>query len=97
MNRLANFRPARQTLMGLLAVALVLACQSTAGACPMCKEALNANGGDLVSGFFYSILFMLSMPFLIFAGLSSYLYLLVRRARNENQPAVAEVEEPVGV
>jgi hypothetical protein len=66
-----------------IAVALlaILALAETASACPFCKEALASSGGDLVSGFFYSILFMLSMPFLIFTGMGTYLYVLVRKAR----------------
>lgn len=62
---------------------VVLAMTQTASACPMCKAALasGGSGGDLVSGFFYSILFMLSMPFLIFGGMATYLYTLVRKAR----------------
>jgi hypothetical protein len=53
-----------------------------AWACPFCKEALGSGGqGDLVSGFFYSILFMLSMPLLIVTGMGTYFYVLVRRAR----------------
>jgi hypothetical protein len=35
----------------------------------------------LVRGIFWSILFLLSMPFLIFATLSGYFYWLIRRAR----------------
>lgn len=61
---------------------MVLAMAQSASACPMCKAALaSGSGGDLVSGFFYSILFMLSMPFLIFTGMATYLYSLVRKAR----------------
>ncbi len=66
--------------IAVAALALGLMAQS-ASACPMCKEALSAGGGDLVSGFFYSILFMLSMPFMIVTGMGTYMYVLVRRAR----------------
>lgn len=87
-----------------LIVLAVTATASVANACPMCKEALAGGGGDLVSGVFYSILFMLSMPFLILGGISSYFYWLVRRARAERQlaasgassPSRARVEEAVG-
>ena len=65
----------------LLLLAAIVLWAEPAVACPMCKEALGAKGGDLVSGFFYSILFMLSMPFLIFTGMGTYLYMLVRKAR----------------
>ncbi len=74
-----------------LVVAVVLAALLTATdawACPMCKAALGSQGrghGDLVGGFFWSILFMLSMPFLILGGLSAYMYWLVRQARQLNR------------
>jgi uncharacterized membrane protein len=73
----------------MLFAACVVMVALTAGdavACPMCKAALGSHDGshgDLVGGFFWSILFMLSMPFLIFGSLSTYMYLLVRRARRE--------------
>lgn len=79
----------------VLIVALMV---GEATACPMCKAALGSHDGshgDLVGGFFWSILFMLSMPFLIFGSLSTYMYLLVRRARRaeaQRKTAVAAVE-----
>jgi hypothetical protein len=71
----------------LAAAAIVLwlcgAGAEVASACPSCKEALAASsgGGDLVSGFFWSILFMLSMPFLLLGSFGLYFYYLVRKAR----------------
>ncbi|MBI1899971.1 MAG: hypothetical protein HYS13_02500 [Planctomycetia bacterium] len=77
----------------LIAVAaiVVLAIPGEAAACPSCKSALAASdgGGDLVSGFFWSILFMLSMPVLILASLATYFYLLVRKARAQQAAAIA--------
>jgi len=35
----------------------------------------------LMRGYFWSILFMMSMPFVIFSSLGSYFYFQVRRAR----------------
>lgn len=72
-------------LVVIAAMAVVLLAAQSASACPSCKAALaNQEGkGDLVSGFMYSILFMLSMPFAIFGSISSYFYYLVRRARRE--------------
>jgi hypothetical protein len=69
--------------VGLLGLGLVLAFATAAWACPGCKDALDTseNGGDLRAGFFWSILFMLSMPPLILAGLGTAMYLSVRRAR----------------
>lgn len=68
-------------------VGVILAATATEVlACPMCKAALGSqsrNHGDWVGGFFWSILFMLSMPFILFGSLSVYMYTLVRRARRE--------------
>jgi hypothetical protein len=73
---------------GKLALALLMAlllATPAAQACPMCKAALagSDSGGDLVQGFFWSILFLLSMPFVLLGSFSAYMYLLVRRARKE--------------
>ncbi len=68
----------------LIACALTLALPGIAHACPSCKAALasqDASQGDLVQGFFWSILFLLSMPAMILGGLSTYMYTLVRKAR----------------
>ncbi|QDU98465.1 hypothetical protein [Lignipirellula cremea] len=70
-------------LAGVLPLLGMLFIQQTAWACPTCKQAVSINGADTVSGYFWSILFMMSMPFLIFGGMSLYFYLLVRRARAE--------------
>lgn len=77
----------------LIACAFMLALPAVAHACPSCKAALasqDGSQGDLVQGFFWSILFLLSMPAMILGGLSTYMYTLVRKARRAaNQPAVA--------
>lgn len=65
--------------------ALCVACvASVAQACPMCKEAIAADsgGGDLISGYFWSIVFMMSMPFALIGTFGLYAYLQVRKARN---------------
>jgi hypothetical protein len=64
--------------------ALVLALWAApAWGCPSCKAALagQEGGGNLVQGFFVSIVFMMSMPFLMVGAFSGYMYVLVRRAR----------------
>lgn len=61
-------------------------------ACPTCKEAIAENGQSqegLVRGYFWSIVFMMSMPFLIFGGLSYYFGWQVRKARAEQLLAAA--------
>jgi len=74
-----------KTLLCLLVAVLVLfALESVASACPTCKDSLAGNDpehANLVRGYFWSILFMMSMPFLILSGLATLFYLEVRRAR----------------
>ena len=72
-------RPRLTTFCLALICTLVVAC--TAEACPTCKAAIAENGGNLVRGYFWSIIFMMSMPFLIFGGLGGLFYMEVRRAR----------------
>jgi hypothetical protein len=52
-------------------------------ACPTCKDALagGAQTAGMAEGYFWSILLMMSMPFLILGGLGGYFYLQVRAAR----------------
>lgn len=77
--------PRQQFLLrSLLILAIVLLAAPLAQACPNCKDGIAQGDGShsgLAQGFFWSILWMLSMPVLILTGLGSYFYLLVRRAR----------------
>jgi hypothetical protein len=73
-----------RTIRWLLPLLLVLlVCADSALACPTCKDQLANDPAamGLARGYFYSILFMLSMPVLILAGLSSYFYYEVCKAR----------------
>lgn len=81
-------------MAGLFVMAL---CAADALGCPNCKDSLAQNdpgATGLVQGYFWSILFMLSMPFTIFAGMSAYFYLLVRRARTAAPVVVAASGNP---
>ena len=75
-----------------LALALLLVFADAALACPTCRENLAADpeAANIVRGYFYSILFMLSMPPLILSGLSLYCYYEVRKARALQAKAAAE-------
>lgn len=66
----------------LLLVAIVL-CADVALGCPTCKDQLanDPAAQNIARGYFYSILFMLSMPALILTGLCGYFYWEVCRAR----------------
>jgi len=89
MRTLARHTPRWSTACALpvAAICFVALMTGTAAACPTCKQAIAANGDDIVRGYFWSILFMMAMPFTILGSLSSYMYLLVRRARKEQKPA----------
>jgi hypothetical protein len=76
----------RIAFLTIAAVLLVVLHTSVADACPGCKQALaNADGEqtNMVNGYFWSILFMLSMPFTLFGAFSGAMYLAVRKARKE--------------
>jgi len=76
-------------------VLLLLAIGSEAAfACPTCKESLahDPASAGLARGFYYSILFMVSMPFVIFGGMSAYFYWEVRRARARQAAEQAKPE-----
>ena len=85
-------------LLAVLALAGVALLPEVALACPSCKAALGSQdgGGDLVRGFFWSILFMMSMPFAILGGMSSYLYWVVRRARADQGAAASPFADRAG-
>lgn len=71
-------------IVAAIVVALVLMIASVAAACPTCKEGLAQNdpqGQALAAGISYSVLFMMSMPYIVLSSVGSYFYLMVRRAR----------------
>ncbi len=71
-------------LLVAMAVVLVLLIASVAAACPNCKESLTQSdpqGQAMAAGYYYSILFMMSMPFAILGTFGSLAYLSIRRAR----------------
>lgn len=75
-----------------VAVLALLVFASSALACPTCKENLagDPEAANIARGYFYSILFMLSMPPLILSGLSLYFYYEVCKARALQAKAAAE-------
>jgi hypothetical protein len=79
-----QFEPAVRWLVAVAVVALVLLIASVAAACPNCKEGLAQNdpqGHSIAAGYYYSILFMMSMPFIVLGGFGSLAYFSIRRAR----------------
>jgi hypothetical protein len=83
-------------MIAALVLALIFMIASVAAACPTCKEGLAQNdpqGEAVAAGYYYSILFMMSMPFAILGTVGSLAYLSIRRARaqqaQENGEAVS--------
>jgi heme/copper-type cytochrome/quinol oxidase subunit 2 len=78
----------------LIAVTLLLVCfADSAFACPNCKDAMAGDPAhsNMVIGYFWSILFMMSMPFLVFSGVAAYFYYEVCRARVRQAAAATAV------
>ena len=75
-------RPLTRFVVLLFLAGLLLVIAEQRGlACPTCKEALAGNDPaavNLARAYGWSILFMMSAPFLIFFGLGTYMFLLVR-------------------
>ena len=65
---------------GFLALLFLTCVASAVQACPTCKDSLTEN---YVQAYGMSIIFMMSMPFLIFGLLSGYFYYEVCKARRE--------------
>ncbi|MGB6043350.1 MAG: hypothetical protein WBF93_09365 [Pirellulales bacterium] len=77
----------RPAIILLCAIAVVLAV-TVADACPGCKDAIAENddaGNRIARGYFWSILFMMSMPFAILGTFGTYIYVEVRRGRNDQE------------
>jgi hypothetical protein len=77
------------TRIKLVSFSLTILCMvcSVSSACPTCKEGLGSSS-NLINGYGWSIVFMMSMPFLIFAGISGYFYYEVCRARAMQRIAI---------
>ncbi len=72
----------RNTIILLIAfILLVVVLPEIAGACPNCKESYMEGGGQspVSSGFNASIVFMMTMPFLVIGGFILRLWIARRR------------------
>ena len=74
---------------GLPAVGILLLWTGVAHACPTCKDAIanDPASASLARGVYYSILFMLSAPYVIFGCLAAYFYWQIRKARARQNAA----------
>src|SRR5262245_4586415 len=78
-------------IVACLAAAVLLIAADLAAACPTCKDALahDPASANLARGVYYSILFMVTMPYLIFGSLCAYFYWMVCRAKKQQAASAA--------
>jgi hypothetical protein len=90
-------RTQTRTWIGRLAVALLLltavaSSTRTVWACPTCSDAVAQNDPEhehMVKGYFYSILFMMGVPYTVFMCFAGYMYWEVKKARAKNAAEAA--------
>tara|TARA_E500000081_G_scaffold16900_1_gene20549 strand:- start:956 stop:1309 length:354 start_codon:yes stop_codon:yes gene_type:complete len=83
-----SVRSVRSVKLLLILLLLLLVGVQCAEACPGCKDALSENDPQharMVRGYFWSILFMMAMPFTIAGTFGTFFYLEVRRKRSAEQ------------
>lgn len=97
------------TFLALVFLVGFFSLETVAWACPTCKESLAHSDparANMVRGYFWSIIFMMSMPFLILGGLSTLFWWEIRKAKLQKlreAPAIsivsarADRREPVEV
>ena len=72
----------------VVCLAVVFGAPSVASACPSCQQALGDDSqGDLAKGLYYSILFMMSMPFAILGTFGGLAYRAVKREQRRQAEA----------
>ena len=91
--------PSRQLTrfaIALAVVAVVVLIGSVAEACPTCKSGLEdeSTGGNLIQGYFWSIMFMMATPFAILGCFSGYMYHEVRKARRQRATEETHSDAP---
>jgi hypothetical protein len=75
-------------LIAVLAGSTTLSLPQTAAACPMCKTA-NEQDPNRPKAYMYSILFMLTMPAIIFGSFGYGLYVMNKRETENSQQLLA--------
>ncbi len=71
--------PSKMRLTTTFVLLLAILMADSVQACPTCKDSLSENNPELIQGYFWSIMFMMAMPFSILTGVGTYFYLLVRK------------------
>ncbi len=66
-------------------------------ACPNCKEALAGESNNVQLGYVYSIVFMISVPIIIFLGWSLAIYRMTKASKKQTQASVASANQKLSV
>jgi hypothetical protein len=88
-------RPIAGLGRALLCIALMLAFTAVATACPTCKEGLAQNdphGQSVAAGYYYSILFMMTTPYVVLTTLGACAYRAVKKAQAKQADLLATAE-----
>ncbi len=86
MLNLHRYLPSTRVLIGLLLLVLVTCVATEAFACPTCKDGIAESdpaSQAQARGYFYSILFMMAMPFVIIGTFGGAAYWSIRKAREQ--------------
>jgi hypothetical protein len=70
--------------------AILLSVTDAAWACPTCKDSVAQNDPQyqsMAAGYYYSILFMMSMPFIIVTTFGTFAYRSVKKAQAQRDAA----------
>jgi len=78
---------------GVFCMMMICVFSQFAEACPTCKESLSENDAQMVRGYFWSIMFMMAMPFSILTAMSTYFYMLVRKAHKLKAADLSQAEQ----
>jgi uncharacterized membrane protein len=84
----------------IVALALVAVLATVASACPTCKEGLDQNDPQhqsVAAGFYYSILFMMSMPYIVLGSFGYLAFLSIRKAKVRQEAEAANDQAVVNV
>ena len=80
-----------RSMLRVLVVVAAWACSAAVvHACPGCADGQAGQGAEranIVNGYFWSIVFMMSMPFLLLGSFGTYCYLQLRKARTAREAA----------
>jgi hypothetical protein len=82
----------RAAMFSTFSLYLLMLLAGIATACPTCGDGIGQSdpqGQSLAAGMYYSILFMMSMPYVILATVGCVFYFHIRRARLANAASEA--------